>query len=296
MPLSLPPLNFAIICDGYEMETYDAKLDGPNSIRAYVASEAGKQFRIVFSNNLFDHDLALALYIDGERVYRSYLRARQRGQIIGIPKTTSSVLPFKFQELQVVDPDVENAPVVPEMGTIELRAFRCQAQRTVQYLYNTTNGLHQGRVSERSKKAGWHHVSTADEVPANVPTFSVYADLFDPKDVPFASVKIFYRPRELLMAEGVITRYGVGARIGGGSEANERKRAREDYPPGPSTKRRTGSTVKKEEMSVNARAQRIQALRAELNSLTAEQSGSSSSVKREFKSPCPMVVDLTLDD
>jgi hypothetical protein len=65
---------------------------------------------------------------------------------------------------------------------------------------------------------------------------------------------------ELLMAEGVITRYGVRARIGGGSEVNDRKRAREDNPSGPSTKRRTGSIVKKEEMSVNARAQRIQAL------------------------------------
>jgi len=295
MPLSLQSLSFAIICDGYELETYDAKQDDPNSIRAYVASEAGKQFKIAFSNNLFDFDLSLALYIDGERIYRGYLQARQRGQIQGIPKTTSSVLPFKFQELQLVDPDVENAPVVPEMGTIELRAFRCRAQRAVQYIYNTTNGLHEGRVSERSKKAGWHHVSTADEAPANVPPFSVYADFFDPQNSPFASVKIFYRPRELLMAEGVITRYGVGARIGGGSEVNDRKRAREDNPSGPSTKRRTGSIVKKEEMSVNARAQRIQALQAELNSLTDEQSGSSS-VKHELKSPSPMVIDLTLDD
>jgi hypothetical protein len=66
------------------------------------------------------------------------------------------------------------------------------------------------------------------------------------------------------MAEGVISSYGhgVGARIGGGGsdEANDRKRAREDYSPGPSTKRRTGSTAKKEEMSANARAQRIQDL------------------------------------
>ena len=60
----------------------------------------------------------------------------------------------------------------------------------------------------------------------------------------------------------MIAGYGVGARIGGGesNDANDRKRAREDYTPGPSTKRRTGSTVKKEEMSANARAQRIQAL------------------------------------
>jgi hypothetical protein len=119
--------------------------------------------------------------------------------------------------------------------------------------------------------------STADEVPVNVTPISVTADYFDPLNAPFASVKIFYRPRgtrifptfpetrlmlllELLIAEGVITGYGVGARIGGGPEANDRKRAREDHSSGPSTKRRTGSTVKREEVSVDARAQRIQAL------------------------------------
>jgi hypothetical protein len=42
MPLILEPLTFAIICDGFELETHDAKQDGTNSIRAYVASEAGK--------------------------------------------------------------------------------------------------------------------------------------------------------------------------------------------------------------------------------------------------------------
>ena len=110
----------------------------------------------------------------------------------------------------------------------------------------------------------------------DVPTFSVRAINLDPPDAPFASFRIFYRPKgtvfrafpktllilllELLMADGVITGYGVGARIGRGSVANDKKRAREDSLPGPSTKRRTGPTVKSEEMSVNARAQRIQAL------------------------------------
>jgi len=184
------------------------------------------------------------------------------------------------------------------MGTIELRAFRCQAQRVLNDPYSTANGLRQGRVSERSKKAGWHHVrllrlraasvthtrvvlidihSTADDSPVNVPSFPVCVKLLDHWNEPFASVKIFYRPRgarifrtfpetqlilllELLMAEGVISGHGVQVGIGGGSEANDRKRAREGDSPGPSTKRHTGSTVKTEEMSVKARAQRIQAL------------------------------------
>jgi hypothetical protein len=30
------------MCDGHELETYDVKQEGPSSIRAFVASEAGK--------------------------------------------------------------------------------------------------------------------------------------------------------------------------------------------------------------------------------------------------------------
>ena len=198
MPLSLQSLDFAIICDGREMETYDAKQDGPNAIQAYVASEAGKvtvsqvspgehkktnhldqQFKVELSNKLLDFDLTFILYIDGEHVYKYRLKPGKRGQILGIRKTTSSILPFKFQELQLVgafpehslrrhfyssyiteDPDVEDAPsVVPEMGTMELRACRCHAgQLGIRRLSNTASSLHQGRVSERSKRAGWHHV------------------------------------------------------------------------------------------------------------------------------------------
>jgi hypothetical protein len=64
---------------------------------------------------------------------------------------------------------------------------------------------------------------------------------------------------ELLMAQGVIAGHDVGARNSGESDVNDRKRARNDGSPGPS-KRRTGITVKREEISGNAREQRIQAL------------------------------------
>ncbi|KAF8483632.1 hypothetical protein DFH94DRAFT_690107 [Russula ochroleuca] len=299
MPFNLLPLNFAIICEGNELETYDVVQEGPNSTRAFVASEAGKQFHITFRNDMFDMDIVVNMYIDGERIYHGYLRAGLVGQVLGVRKTSTSVLPFKFQELELVD--LEYAPVVPEMGTIELRAFRCQALRTVQYQGIPGYGLHEGRVSERSKKAGWHHVSTADEIASAGPTCSVYADYFDPQDSPYVNLKVFYRPRELLMAQGVITGHNVGARNSGEYDINNRKRAREDGSAGPS-KRPSGSTVKKEEISANARQQRIQALQAELNSLTAGPSGSS--VKRELRSPSPIVVgqaagevvDLTLDD
>ena len=42
MPLSLQALEFSIICDKDELETYDLKQLGPNSMTAFVASEPGK--------------------------------------------------------------------------------------------------------------------------------------------------------------------------------------------------------------------------------------------------------------
>jgi len=301
MPLRLPQLSFAILCDGVELETHGVQLEGPSSITAFVASEAGKQFRVMFLNNLMDYDLSIDLYMDGEVVNKTYLRARQAGRVLGIYKGSTAVLPFKFQELQLVDPDVENAPVIPEMGTIELRAFRSRAMRAVQYQPYARYGLHGGRVSERSKKAGWHHVSTADEVPINGPSCSVFAEYIDPPSAPCASFKVHYRPRDLLMAQGVIPGRRVDAGTGGASEFNDRKRAREGGSPGPST-RRPRRSIKNEDMSAHARAQRIRALQTELDSLMAGQP--SSSVKRELKSPTPIVlgsaaggiVDLTLED
>jgi hypothetical protein len=117
-------------------------------------------------------------------------------------------------------------------------------------------------------------LSTSDEIFTNTPISIVKSNKFDPRDAPCASVKVFYRPRgeafvpsrntanalpELLMAQGVIVGCGVGAVISGGSEVNNRKRAREDGLFDPS-KRRARSSTKKEEVSVNAHSQRIQAL------------------------------------
>jgi hypothetical protein len=42
MPLHLPQLSFAIKCDENELETFDAKQEGPSVMTAYVASEVGK--------------------------------------------------------------------------------------------------------------------------------------------------------------------------------------------------------------------------------------------------------------
>jgi hypothetical protein len=61
-----------------------------------------QQFRVTYWNNLLDTDLALLLRIDGEVVRRPYLPAGQHASTLGIHKNSTSLLPFKFRELELV--------------------------------------------------------------------------------------------------------------------------------------------------------------------------------------------------
>src|SRR6266702_258188 len=122
MPLRLPSLNAAIVCDGKELEAYDVKQEGTSSLSAFIASEAGKmralfppgltaadtnrfatqQFKITYSNNLTNSEVAIFLHIDGRLVESVYSRAGSSGKFLGPYKSACSIRPFKFQELQLV--------------------------------------------------------------------------------------------------------------------------------------------------------------------------------------------------
>ncbi|KAN0130160.1 hypothetical protein V8E53_012105 [Lactarius tabidus] len=301
MPLTLPAMNVAIVCNDEELETYDVKQEGTSTLTAFVASEAGKQFKITYSNKLSIYAVAIFLHVDGRQVQAMCPRPGSSGEFLGPYKTECSILPLKFQELQLVDPDLEDAPFTPEMGTIELKAYRCQnvKQTPSGSSKHAFEDLHLGRISERSKKAGWHHVGAGDETVARRQA-TVSVDYLDPPTgPPYASIKIFYRPRELLRAQGIIPANDVDRQE---SPINNKKRAREDGSPGPSRSRPKAKPVKGEELSEDTRAQRIQSLQAELDALKGA-GESSTSVKRELRSPSPIVVkhpgevvDLTLED
>ncbi|KAF8268891.1 hypothetical protein EI94DRAFT_1699864 [Lactarius quietus] len=284
MPLSLPPMNVAIVCDGKELKPYDVKQEGTSSLTAFIASKAGKQFKITYSNNSTDFGFCILLLVDGRKIRRKFSRAGSSGKFLGPYKSSCSILPFKFQELQLVDPDLEDAPVAPEMGTIEVKAYRCQKKGTAESSNRFAHGDPQwGRISERSKKAGWHHVATGDEIPVRKRSPSAKVDYLDsPDGPPYASIKIFYRPRELLRAQGIIPLNNVGRR-GSPNKNKTKKRARDDGSPGPS-RRRPKITVKSEELSEDVVTQRIQALQAELDALKAAVQ-SSTFVKCELRSP-----------
>ena len=55
MPLNVQSFGITIVCDGDELQTYDVKQEGPNSITAFVASEAGKVSSVP-QNPLREHE------------------------------------------------------------------------------------------------------------------------------------------------------------------------------------------------------------------------------------------------
>ncbi len=42
MPVSLPSLSAAVVCDGKELETYNVEQESASFSKAFIASEAGK--------------------------------------------------------------------------------------------------------------------------------------------------------------------------------------------------------------------------------------------------------------
>ncbi|KAH9177553.1 hypothetical protein EDB89DRAFT_1933266, partial [Lactarius sanguifluus] len=72
MPLSLPSMNAAIVCDGMELETYNVKQEGTSSLTAFIASEAGK--------NQSSHDSAIQNHVleQSDRPWALYPRVHRR--------------------------------------------------------------------------------------------------------------------------------------------------------------------------------------------------------------------------
>ena len=61
-----------------------------------------QQFRVTYRNELLDTDLVIHLRMDGEVIRRTYLPAGHYNRIVGVYKNSTSLLPFKFQELELV--------------------------------------------------------------------------------------------------------------------------------------------------------------------------------------------------
>jgi hypothetical protein len=72
MPLTLLAMNFAVFCDGKEMETHAVQQEGVSTLLGYLASEAGKvSVQQVFKNYHHEHRLSV-LAIQNHREKRCH--------------------------------------------------------------------------------------------------------------------------------------------------------------------------------------------------------------------------------
>ncbi|KAI0067646.1 hypothetical protein BV25DRAFT_1987336 [Artomyces pyxidatus] len=197
MPVSLRSVDISIKCDGQELTSYCEHRESESVISAYVASEAGKTFKIEGKNRLH---VGCTTVIHGERV------------------SLDIVHPFKFIELELFDPDVEPghpSADLSALGQIEVKFLRItdsQIDHRESYTFPVASScLSDGRVSERSKKAGRHgtRVDQSSAIEAPISEMLISKKL-DPADDPYITFKVRYQPEELLRANGTIPRHPAG--------------------------------------------------------------------------------------
>jgi hypothetical protein len=116
-------------------------------------------------------------------MFSHYLRTGQQHptEFLGVRNSATTKLPFKFQELELVGTFYLDIMFVPYLfyyllpktqtwntplwgqkwGPLKFELFGASTRavnRERKPYKDAKLKLHQGRVSERSKKAGWHHV------------------------------------------------------------------------------------------------------------------------------------------
>ena len=188
----------------------------------------------MLSNKLCDFDLLIELHIDGQRSSWA-LRARKLFpyQISGIQTSATTILPFKFQETELVGAFPEylldnmfGPNLLLKIPTWKMplscrkwgpskfeliAATSCALQNTyilisdyVEDVYQSAarrqGGIMSGTTPPKLSRQILIRMrsfvlSTADEAPTNPVNAVVDREMVDPPSAPYASVKLFYRPK-----------------------------------------------------------------------------------------------------
>ncbi|EIM86209.1 uncharacterized protein STEHIDRAFT_122159 [Stereum hirsutum FP-91666 SS1] len=116
---------------------------------------------------------------------------------------------FRFSSIQFTEsnPDEIGATEAKwdfsQIGIIEFVVWRGTNTRRKLQEFSSSRTLHVSPVPEGSKKAGWHRVALGEEVKIERRRPCV-PKLLDPKDKPYAVIRIRYRPAPLLRANGIL--------------------------------------------------------------------------------------------
>ncbi|KAJ3984247.1 hypothetical protein F5890DRAFT_1518235 [Lentinula detonsa] len=207
-----------VFVDGVGLETHCAEASHSictASTSGWISSEAGKKFSVYWHNAERDITLEAVVSIDGVECNRHVMLAAKdfpdRPDTVRVSYTRTSESTrrdFIFSVIKLTDDD-EWLPLVDytKFGVITLELWRLRVNRVVrQQLQHDCYKpliLEPQVLHEQTKRSGIHHVRFGEEYNVSRPT----VDMVDGQKmdrVPYASFLFRYRPRDMLLAQGVI--------------------------------------------------------------------------------------------
>ncbi|ETW80691.1 hypothetical protein HETIRDRAFT_427661 [Heterobasidion irregulare TC 32-1] len=191
MSLDCRGVKVQMICEEESLLFYDMQ-EQSNKTTAYIASIAGQTFQFTILN--------------GRRMQHHLVRANTITALEG-PTMGDLLQRYRFSTLSTIDSDSVDANTQPDLhklGTIELKILRLSKIGEPYYDSDHVNARTKniGAVSERSKKNGWHVVSSGGE--DKKPKRYCHATYIDKVENPYAEFVIKYQPSILLRAKGII--------------------------------------------------------------------------------------------
>ncbi|KAF9062863.1 hypothetical protein BDP27DRAFT_1336068, partial [Rhodocollybia butyracea] len=202
---SFESFSASVVVDGQPLNEYNVETSSKNgctTVTCWIASEAGKQYKVQWKDTVCATNRDGQVYVDGIYCGGKLLRSgyKNRVRVLGGIKTSpTSLRPFEFSHLNMTDnEDVGEMPI--NVGQIELRIYRWQETHTKKT--QSTRGLSlpaEQTFNEKAKK-GIDHQTRFGEV-VHVET----KNLASGKAIGKAFLQFHFRygPLAVLQANGI---------------------------------------------------------------------------------------------
>ncbi|KAH8113107.1 hypothetical protein DFH11DRAFT_1603068 [Phellopilus nigrolimitatus] len=190
------------------LEEYGTQIIG-STVTSWIASESGKEFEIFFRAEHYPSSLQLIIFVDGmELVNRGYDQRKMGKEITcyGISVDASTVKPFVFSD--IIFSSEESAfgsAETGEVGTIRIEVLQVIFTESRDPTYYVP-GLSNDPYLKRSRISGARGICLGEQKAFR--TKKMTSIPFDPDNpAPVAIFNYIYRPRSMLLAQGIIPTY-----------------------------------------------------------------------------------------
>ncbi|THH09514.1 hypothetical protein EW145_g1957 [Phellinidium pouzarii] len=180
-----------------------------STVTSWIASESGKEFAILFCAEHFPSSLQLVIFIDGvELVNRGYDQRKMGKEIVcsGVSIDANTVKPFIFADIVFSDEaSTFGATQLGDVGTIRVEILQVVFTESRDPTYYVP-GMGNDPTQKRSRINGARGICLGEQKALR--TKKMNSMPFDPSNPdPIVVFNYIYRPRAMLLAQGIIPTY-----------------------------------------------------------------------------------------